>query len=477
MKKIQPSGLIFFSRNIVSLEQFRSFLSDLREGVGEEVFFALDHEGGWVERFSHESEKGLSLTSFPGNTALGKAGRLDWAHDQGRTMAAQLKALGVQVNFAPVLDVLCDRSDNSGIGIRSFGKDPDLVANLGEAMIRGLQENGIAATAKHFPGHGPCRIDPHDQLPYVRASQRELEEIHLRPFRKAVDADVTFVMTSHGVFSEWDELPTTFSSHIVQGILRKELSFQNIILSDDLEMGAMTKRFSFQEMVLRPLQAGHDFILICHDANRIREAHQILEKAYDEKLFQFENLEKSILRLKEVMKSFSGKEVRTLENPKGLASQIAKGSVELVQRGKVAGRERAIVFIPDFHRLSERYFFEARLLDSSSFFEMCFSDFGQTLEKIVLNLERGLPDSFFSKWSSQDPAVFFCFDAHGSSSEKKVLQDFQKHFKKGAVILLKNPLDLKYVAKEVPCIQTYGFRCCQIKQAIEVLNTAMKMSP
>jgi beta-N-acetylhexosaminidase len=191
------------------------------------------------------------------------------------------------------------------IGDRSFGSDPALVARLGAALIQGLQGGGVAASAKHFPGHGDTAVDSHLELPMVDHSRARLDEIELRPFKAAVEAGVATVMTAHILVREIDdELPATLSPRIVRDILRKEMGFAGVVVSDDLEMSAISKHWRTGPAAVRALQAGCDLLLVCRSADAQAEAHEALVKAVEEGALELRDLEDAALRVRRLKERF-----------------------------------------------------------------------------------------------------------------------------------------------------------------------------
>jgi beta-N-acetylhexosaminidase len=183
-------------------------------------------------------------------------------------LADELKACGIRYDFAPCVDVDTNPM-NPVIGDRSFGDDPELVGRLGAAMIRGLQENGVVACAKHFPGHGDTDVDSHLELPSVEHSRARLDDVELRPFRKAIEAGVATVMASHLLVREIDDqVPAVLSPKLVNGLLRKEMGFAGAVVTDDLEMKAVAKRWTPGQIAVMAAKAGCDLLAICrsHDA-------------------------------------------------------------------------------------------------------------------------------------------------------------------------------------------------------------------
>lgn len=189
-KSTAATGVLLLARNIETPAQTKAYVAELEQRLGRELLVAVDHEGGWVLRFMS------GVTAFPGNAALGRARDPKLAYAVGRQMARELAPLGVRMNLAPVLDV-ATKDYNPGIGIRSFGSDPKIAARLGAAFVRGLQDSGVSACAKHFPGKGAATVDAHVDLPTIKLPRAAFKRAHLAPFAAAVRAEVDAIMTSH----------------------------------------------------------------------------------------------------------------------------------------------------------------------------------------------------------------------------------------------------------------------------------------
>ncbi len=276
LRAIHAGGFIPFLRNFESPEQFRTFLSSLNETCGRELLIMVDHEGGRVVRFSS------GVTCFPNALTVGSTQSPDDVRHQGQIEAEELRALGVHVNLAPCVDVLVEGSDPV-IGHRSYGHEAKRVAEFGVARIHGLQGNGVAACAKHFPGLGAVPKDPHKQLPMVTLGWEAMRAVHLVPFIEAIRAGVATIMSSHVCYPTLDPtlaMPATFSKRLVQDLLRTEMGFQGLILSDDLEMGALRELCSIGEAAVRSVEAGHDVLLICLDVLLQRQVFDALCEAY-----------------------------------------------------------------------------------------------------------------------------------------------------------------------------------------------------
>ncbi|MBI3010019.1 MAG: hypothetical protein HYY57_03435, partial [Candidatus Omnitrophica bacterium] len=190
------------------------------------------------------------------------------------------------------------------IGDRSYGSDPEEVSGLGAARIHGLQGHGIAACAKHFPGLGCVPKDPHRVLPTIETSWEEMEEIHLAPFQKAIEEKVAMVMSSHVCYpglGEPGNLPATFSRHLIHGLLRERFHFNGLILTDDLEMGALRQLGSMGELAIRATEAGHDLLLICSDLDAACQAAEKLRIAYQNGRLSVEDLRVTATRFEQTL--------------------------------------------------------------------------------------------------------------------------------------------------------------------------------
>ncbi|PIQ84612.1 MAG: beta-N-acetylhexosaminidase [Candidatus Omnitrophica bacterium CG11_big_fil_rev_8_21_14_0_20_63_9] len=276
LQDVYAQTLVVFSRNFASPEQFTRLITDLQDALQRRLLVMVDHEGGRVIRFAS------GVTRFPAARLIGRTLSPESVRRQGETEAEELKRLGVRVNLAPCVDVLVEGSDPI-IGDRAYGSDPALVSRFGVARIQGLQSHGVAACAKHFPGLGAVPNDPHRVLPTIGLGWDAMERVHLVPFRAAIEAGVAMVMSSHVCYpglGEPPELPATFSPRLVKALLRDRLGFQGLILSDDLEMGALQHVGGMGEVTVRASEAGHDLLLICSDLAAAKEALSSLRQAY-----------------------------------------------------------------------------------------------------------------------------------------------------------------------------------------------------
>jgi len=259
-------GVVFFARNVGEPAEVAAATHAIKRHVARRIPIALDQEGGKVARLRR------GFTELPPMRAVGELGSPNLAHELGALIGRELRAVGFDMNYAPVLDVDTN-PDNPVIGSRSFGRTPELVGELGVALAAGLESAGVAACGKHFPGHGDTHQDSHLTLPRLLHSLERLKEIELRPFARAISAGIPALMTAHVIFEALDpDHPATMSHAVVHGLLREALRYDGLIVSDDLEMRAIADHYDVAEVVVSGLNAGVDQFLCCHTAELAHRA-------------------------------------------------------------------------------------------------------------------------------------------------------------------------------------------------------------
>lgn len=303
IREYNPAGLILFSRNIKDPLQLAGLCRDLQDAAikyhGSPLFIAVDQEGGMVARLKEP------FTVFPGNSVIGMdedpAAR---ARDFGRITAREMKIVGLNMNLAPVIDVQRGKPEKHLMG-RMFSENYETVALLGRTVVRALQENGVMAAAKHFPGLGKAPVDPHFNLPKIDMDIKEIDEINLPPFRAVIEEDVSAIMTSHAIYPALDvKRPATLSRSILTVLLRKQLGFKGLIMTDDLEMGAIVKKYGIAEGALASLRAGADILLICEDQEKVLESIFLIRKMLLEERITLKRLNQSHKRIAETKLKF-----------------------------------------------------------------------------------------------------------------------------------------------------------------------------
>jgi beta-N-acetylhexosaminidase len=266
-REFQLAGVVLFARNVEAPEQVAELAHDAQTLVRETpLWVSVDQEGGRVARLK------APFTEWPPMAVLGRSGDVALASRFAKALAAELRAVGVTLDFAPVLDIHTNPK-NPVIGDRALADDAELVARLGTAIVKELQDNGVAACGKHFPGHGDTAVDSHFDLPIVEHPPDRLRRVEFVPFRAAIAADVAFMMTAHVLVPSLDEeRPATLSRTIVSGLLREELGFNGVIFTDDMEMKAIAGRYTIGDAAVQAIAAGCDGLLICSGKAELHSA-------------------------------------------------------------------------------------------------------------------------------------------------------------------------------------------------------------
>jgi beta-N-acetylhexosaminidase len=289
-------GVVIYGSNITDAEGRMEQLTPPLRAMRDDLIVAIDEEAGDVTRLWYREG-----SRYPGNLALGKVDDVALTEQVARSVAGDLGRLGINYTYAPTVDVNSER-DNPVIGTRSFGEDPALVARHGVAFVRGLQEQGVAASAKHFPGHGATRTDSHHDLPVIDCDEETLRTRELVPFVAAIEAGVKTVMVAHVVFPQLDSLPATLSRRITTGLLRDELGFDGVVTTDALDMQAVRARWGLEGAAVKALIAGADMLLLGSEDGEdfCREIHRLVRVALDEGELELEQLERSAERVREL---------------------------------------------------------------------------------------------------------------------------------------------------------------------------------
>lgn len=294
IKEDKIGGIILFKRNIQSVEQLKGLIDKLQDASSEKLFIAIDQEGGRVSNLPR------SFIDMPPMGDLGKADLIEaekLANALGIELGHKLLSLGINIDFAPVLDVLTNPG-NKVIGNRSFGDKPEIVARLACEQIRGMDSVGLISCGKHFPGHGDTLEDSHELLPRVSHDRNRLNEIELKPFRAAIECGVPTMMSAHVIYENVDpKNPATLSKLILTDILRKELGFDGVVFSDDMEMKAISHNYNFGESTIQAINAGCDILLVCKTPALQRTAIDSVKKAIDNGSISQSRLSESLARI------------------------------------------------------------------------------------------------------------------------------------------------------------------------------------
>lgn len=295
--RYKVGGFILFGRNFTDFGTLYSLTEKLKKWNAEKnplpLFICIDEEGGTVSRLSKEA------TKFPDAQTIGKISNVELTCKTGEVIGEELKAAGINVDFAPVLDIVSS-PENKLLIKRSYGSTPEIVSKHGNAFIKGIQSKGVIATAKHFPGHGSTNIDSHGKLPTIDIEKDIFYSRELIPFKNSIDNGLDAIMVGHLSYPKLDpsNLPATMSDYFLTDLLRKELNFQGIAFSDDIEMsGYSNGQSNLKESVLTSFNAGLDVFLIAHSKEVQDKVLDTLTKGIAEGSISEERLNESVLRI------------------------------------------------------------------------------------------------------------------------------------------------------------------------------------
>lgn len=468
-------GIILFTRNIRNAEHAAEVCEALRkyrrEVSDSPLFIALDQEGGCVARLTE------GVTVFAGAMALGASNSEHYAREAGATTGAELSALGVNVNFAPVLDI-SSNPRNPGVGARSFGRDPESVARLGAATIKGLQDSGILATAKHFPGLGEARVDSHDELPTIDSSRKQLEDSELLPFRAAIEADVGVMMTAHCSYPALDKTrtPCTLSRPMLNDLLREQMGFNGLVITDCLEMAGVEKGFPASRSVPIAVRAGADMLLICHTVEKQMAAFDSLACAVDKGEVSGEAIDKalgwisSIKGRLDLPKEFSadGFDLRT-----SLSRSIAEEAITIVKNNdsvlplKLSPSESLALILPSFGALT-------KVEENAEPHEVLLRELKARHQRLLYQQISVNPTDDETRDSTDackkaDKLLILTYNLHLYPSQKELVNSLLKIGKPSIVVAVRDPYDLAFTSTASACVATYGFRECSLTALVRAL--------
>jgi beta-N-acetylhexosaminidase len=292
-------GVILFSRNVGQPAEVFETTSAIKRRAGRPVLISLDQEGGKVARLRQ------GFSEVPSMRALGETGSAALTRDVGALIGRELRAVGFDMNYAPVLDIDTN-PNNPVIGSRAFGRTPELVSELGVALAAGLESVGVAACGKHFPGHGDTSRDSHLELPRLAHSFERLQQVELQPFAAAVKAGIPALMTAHVIFEPLDPgYPATMSRAVLHGLLREGMGYDGLVVSDDLEMRAIADHYSIEDTVVRGLNAGVDQFLCCHTAELAQRAIEAVIHAVEAGTVSRETLATANRRIRTITEHYA----------------------------------------------------------------------------------------------------------------------------------------------------------------------------
>ncbi len=469
-------GVIVFARNLTDPDKLPGHLNKIAAAAGQKVFTAIDQEGGLVLRI-------LSKGSlFPSAMALAATGSTSRTEAVYHAVGKEMLSLGLNWNLAPVLDI--NHPDNPGIGARSFGDQPEQVASHGCAAIRGLQSAGVLACAKHFPGKGHAHVDSHLTLPVIPHPAERLHSFELFPFKKAIEAEVAAIMTAHVFFPAFEsakDLPATLSKSVLTGLLRQNLGFNGILVTDDLEMGAITEKYGIAQAASMSFHAGADLLLICHRLDQQRLAAEMLLEQLKTDRETGRRLDESLARIAaarqtlaankppqplNILKNEHAELIDDVHNESIKFLRFSNDMVPLHGQGEntlfVLPQISSLVQVEEEHRqgsLKDQIMHEFPHATTVVYEPKC------SAEELTGSVLKALPTI-----DAGTRIVFCTYNAHIFKDQLATVNVLRAKTAKIAVIALRNPYDLAGCSQISTCAATFGFRSPAIKAILKTLK-------
>jgi len=468
-------GLIVFARNLEDPLALGPVLKHFETASGVRMFTSIDQEGGLVMRILRHG------SLFPGAMALSATGDPDLARRIGAAMGAEMRSIGLTWNLAPVLDI--NHAGNPGIGARSFGDTPETVIRYAIPFANGLREGGVLACAKHFPGKGHAKVDSHLTLPVIPYDRERLLSFELAPFKAAIDAGIDAVMTAHVFFPAFEpspNLPATLSENVLTGLLRRELGFEGLLITDDLEMGAITEKYGVAEASRLAFLAGADLLLICHDLERQKTAAEAILREVESSPAAARRLDESLERIARARSKLSA------TNPSSPLTALARSHEALVREAHdkaiLSSRAQAgdLPLSPDTNlvvacpHIASLVQVEEDHLDAGPAHQIqkAFKN-----ARCVMYHPKDAADAIAAPVraaleSAEQPAklLILSYNAHLFPGQKEAFRSLAAATPGTLLAALRNPYDLDSIPEATTGLATFGFRSPDIESLISVLE-------
>lgn len=462
-------GVIVFARNLNDPLQLPKNLKRIEEAAQNKLFTAIDQEGGLVLRvLSHGS-------LFPSAMALTATGNTNLTEKCYKDIGEEMLSLGLNWNLAPVLDI--NHPSNPGIGARSFSDTPEKVAEFGIAAIKGLMSAGVMACAKHFPGKGHAQKDSHLTLPTIPYSAERLRSFELFPFIKAIENNVSAIMTSHVFFPAFEKtqnLPITLSKSVLTDLLRNELKFKGLVITDDLEMGAITESYGIAQAALKSFIAGADQLLICHTLEQQRLAAETLLKAVETDSVASLRFEESLQRINEAKSKIPNKPTLDIDKLKeehsSIINQISEESIKFLSFSSkdipVNDSYETMFVLPlisSLVQVEEEH-------KNQSLAQIIKLDFPKS--QYVIYDPKATKDEIIQEIRKHNlnNVVFMTYNGHLFKDQIEAARELSRDCPNITVVALRNPYDIfECDFAETKCA-TFGFRTPAIKALLKVLK-------
>ena len=467
-------GVILFRENVKDKVQTTKLVNEIQKSTSNfPLFIGIDQEGGYVTRLQDGTE-------MPGNMALGAANDYKNTKKVGKVIGKELNALGITMNFGPVVDVNSNQK-NPVIGVRSFGDNPVAVGNMANAYIDGLHEEGVMATLKHFPGHGNTATDSHIGLATVNYSKAQWEKIDKVPFEMAIKNGADLIMTAHVIVPSLDEtkvkskkdgtligLPATLSKPIMTGVLRDEMKFKGVTVTDALNMDAISENFGESEAIIRSILAGADIMLMPTEISNIKQLKN-LDKIYSDISLEMKRNKELSRRVNESVKRIIALKIKKglmktedlLRDPENARKVVGSKENKLVER---VAAERGITLIKNENILpidltvNKRVLFIAETKSRGNIMENEAMKIEEDIKvtKIATNYKNGLTEEIKKEIKNSDYIVLATYNLKKDTKINEIIKFANKNSKKLVTVSTRNPYDIIYTPTVKANIAIYG---------------------
>lgn len=485
MKKLihdyQVGGIILFSRNIGTPNEILDLTTSLQReakiaGYKYPLFICIDQENGVVRRL------GNGTSTFPGAMALGATDEPENAYKVGLATGKELKALGINWNIAPVLDVN-NNPDNPVIGVRSYGESPEKVAKFGRAAMKGMQAAGIVTTLKHFPGHGDSSVDSHLSLPVIAHSMKRLEEVELLPFKECIEDGADTVMAAHVYFPAIEAeqgVPATLSKKVINGLLRGKLEFNGVVITDCMEMKAISETIGTEKGGVEALKAGVDIVMVSHSYDMQIRTIQEIQRALDSGEIDNEIVDQAIQRIESLKEKYLSWDDITLDTKGDVTGivgsakdkewifEIYKQGVTIVKDNGILplaidNQSRILVINP----INNQVYGAEDQGDSKTSLGEAVQEYNPNVDvyQISNTVNEEEIENIIKKASQYDNVIIGTLSVTAGSYQVDLVKGMLKNGTFVIVVAMRNPYDLRHFPNVPVYLTTYEFTFIALKAA------------
>lgn len=477
VREYKVGNVILFAHNIKSAHQVQALCAELQklimEETGKPALISIDQEGGMVVRLTRD------CTNMPGAMAIAATGNPENARIAGEITGCELRALGINVNLTPDVDVNSNPA-NPVIGVRSYGDNPHTVSTYGIQMMKGLNKAGVMSVLKHFPGHGDTAVDSHLALPSVGKTMEELEKSDLIPFADAIRNGAEAVMTSHILYPaiETGNVPATMSKTIITGLLRESLGFKGLVMSDCLEMNAIKDYYGTADGALAAIKAGVDMVFVSHTAQLAMETVARIEAAVNSGELSMERLEEAAARVSEYKAKYAWDSGHTANMEavvgcgphKAEAARISSESITLVRDDRkqipLAGKNVLFVGCHASHITNVT----SPIDKGFNFSDFMAEAFGGEALLIDTQPKPDDMERVLSRAKGKDAVVFGTYNGHLFTGQLEILHRLCKEHENVIAVALRNPYDLGMIDENAAAVAVYEYTPLSLEALVTVLQ-------